>query len=722
MLIELLLVGFLSILGQVVLLRELNIASYGIELIYILALGAWLFWTACGAILGKFYRSLSLKHIWSLIIISSYLLLFSMIFIRSSHAIFKGVPGAYLPFFQQIVLVNIGVVPVAVSMGILFQWTARKSTEIGKTLALAYGIESLGGMIGGLVSTFCLKLSLQNFTIMILSGIIAIVIVLFRSAIVTGSKRFFSLNRLIIIIVLLSQLVLLMYSSSLDRMLTTIRHPELLASKDTPYGRVIITQRQGQLTVYTNNSLAYETQSIVAEEFVQLAMISHPNVKSVLLLGGGVEGVIPEILENNPQRLDYVDFNKWMFELVLDNMPDSLILTQKLEAVNIIYQDPRSYLNGEGSYDLILVAMPDPVSLQDNRYYTSQFFRLCKNSLNPGGILAFRVRSAENYWTYQLTQKMGAIYRALTSVFEDAIILPGATNVVLASSCELPRDPKFLAERFTEKNLTTRLVSAPFIEYKYSNDRFDQVNQSVRQTGSPINSDNYPIAYRQALLSWLSRFFPDIANLEFSWKKSNCMMVMIIFPLIVFALIMITGKRKRLRPLVFVAFAGFAGMVLETVLIMQYQVKTGVLFQDFGILLMLFMGGLALGSLLLDRISRQQRKSGSFPKWIGYAIVASLLVLCLVAYLSIHLDLDAGLANIGILLFLSGTVTSACFAWTAIKHPEKQSFIISPLYAADLAGGCVGSILASLLLLPFFGATSALLILAIMCIPVFGVV
>ena len=39
----LLVIGFISILGQVVLLRELNVAFYGVELIYTLAIGVWLF-------------------------------------------------------------------------------------------------------------------------------------------------------------------------------------------------------------------------------------------------------------------------------------------------------------------------------------------------------------------------------------------------------------------------------------------------------------------------------------------------------------------------------------------------------------------------------------------------------------------------------------------------------------------------------------------------------
>jgi len=52
--VYLLITGFISILGQVVILRELNVAFYGIELIYIIALGIWLLGTAAGTISGKY--------------------------------------------------------------------------------------------------------------------------------------------------------------------------------------------------------------------------------------------------------------------------------------------------------------------------------------------------------------------------------------------------------------------------------------------------------------------------------------------------------------------------------------------------------------------------------------------------------------------------------------------------------------------------------------------
>lgn len=51
--VALFLTGFVSLIGQIILLRELTVAFFGIELIYLIALGVWLLLTALGAIAGR---------------------------------------------------------------------------------------------------------------------------------------------------------------------------------------------------------------------------------------------------------------------------------------------------------------------------------------------------------------------------------------------------------------------------------------------------------------------------------------------------------------------------------------------------------------------------------------------------------------------------------------------------------------------------------------------
>ena len=46
---------------------------------------------------------------------------------------------------------------------------------------------------------------------------------------------------------------------------------------------------------------------------------------------------------------------------------------------------------------------------------------------------------------------------------------------------------------------------------------------------------------------------------------------------------------------------------------------------------------------------------------------------------------------------------SALFAFASLDGVKDQKIVVSPLYAADLLGGCVGSLLGSLIFIPFLG-------------------
>ena len=221
-LIELLLTGFLSILGQVVLLRELNNALYGVEIVYIIAIGMWLFWTAVGAAIGR-WKSRPGKHaIHSLFLLASCLLILELFFIRGGHILFGGVRGAYLPFYLQLLLLVLAILPVGISMGLLFQWTAKHYISKGFSLARAYGIESLGGVLGGLCSTLFLVFGMQNLSIALIASILTGLVITIYSY---KQRKLLATAGIVISILLL---ILLNFSSRLDFKSTAWNHPGVI--------------------------------------------------------------------------------------------------------------------------------------------------------------------------------------------------------------------------------------------------------------------------------------------------------------------------------------------------------------------------------------------------------------------------------------------------------------------------------------------------------------
>ena len=103
-------------------------------------------------------------------------LLLDVAFVRSSRALFSGVPGAFLSFPQQLATLALALVPVSAFLGLLFQWSARTYVSTGHTLAAAYGIESLGGVAGGLLATLLPRWGVQNVSLAAACAAVAAVV------------------------------------------------------------------------------------------------------------------------------------------------------------------------------------------------------------------------------------------------------------------------------------------------------------------------------------------------------------------------------------------------------------------------------------------------------------------------------------------------------------------------------------------------------------------
>lgn len=685
-------VGFISILGQVALLRELSVAFYGVELIYTLALGIWLLCSACGAMISRKTDRPSYSGINLLLLLLSVVIPLDMAFIRSARVLFSGIPGAYLPLHLQIAVMSLALLPVGLLLGLLFQWTAKVYVARGKTLATAYAVESLGGLAGGICATLFLKSGCLNFTVALICALAAAG----SSFLCRDGKRSRYMHAVSIIIV--AALIGLVWKAHpLDRLMTSWTHPDLVETLDTPYSRVTVTFRDGQTSVFENDALVFDTEGTRAEEFVHLAALQHPGPKRILILGGGLEGSIREALRHTPASVDYVELNPVLMEIVPQTLPLDTRNSLRAPNVRIIYDDPRRFLDRALSYDLILIGMPEPSSGQANRFYTQEFFRQCYSKLNPQGVVAFRLQSSENIWTLQLTRKMVSIHKAALSVFSDVVFLPGSSNIVLGSADPLTRDPSILAARLAKRGIQARLVSEGYIRYLYTNDRFREIARNLESGGAPINSDARPICYQYAIMVWLSKFYPSSTLWNFSFPELS--RGRYVAGLAVLGLLFLILRRVHwpMRRTILAGIAGFAGMVLETILILHFQTKNGILFQDIGILLTGFMAGLSVGAWAADRIKQSLSRGTGIAAVLGFAFLSALIGM------EISSGGHSGLMEIFALLALTGFFVAAIFAFAGLHEATDQRKVIAPLYSADLLGGSIGSLLASLILAPIAG-------------------
>ena len=131
--IPLFLVGVLSVVCQVVLLRELNVAFYGVELVYLLGFSTWMAGSAAGAALAL--RPARASSPWTIrwvLMVAAGTLPCAVALVRGHRWLFGAVPGAFLPFDRQVLLLVWVLVPHAALLGLGFRRAAESCHTRGR--------------------------------------------------------------------------------------------------------------------------------------------------------------------------------------------------------------------------------------------------------------------------------------------------------------------------------------------------------------------------------------------------------------------------------------------------------------------------------------------------------------------------------------------------------------------------------------------------------------
>lgn len=164
---------------------------------------------------------------------------------------------------------------------------------------------------------------------------------------------------------------------------------DILVFKSTNYGNVLVLD--GIIQVSERDEFAYQ------EMITHLPIMSHPNPKSVLVIGGGDGGVLREVLKHG----DYIE------KIVLVEIDATVIELSKkyLPGMSVAFNDPKiqvelcdgfEYLkNLTSKFDIIITDSSDPEG-PAAAFFQEQYFRLLYNCLNDDGIVI--TQASENVW------------------------------------------------------------------------------------------------------------------------------------------------------------------------------------------------------------------------------------------------------------------------------------------------------------------------------------
>ncbi len=676
------LTGFLSLVAQIALLREINAVYYGIELIYLIGIGLWLSGTAAGTWLGKKVISDNFISISILLIIIAVLIPSDIFLIRVTRTITGEARGSFLPFHLQLISIFIIIFPVAALNGILFKLAGYRYLIEGNSLAAAYSIESAGGLIGGLASYLLILAGVSNSVIILLTSIIAL----------TGAVKHRK-SASILLILLLTGLIFL---NKIDLFLHSFDHPFITEARDTPYGRLIFEEYREQKSVFLNGNLLFESESDKSEEFIGLTLTQRNKYGHILLLGGALEGLVDEVMKYSPDTLTVIEYDKSLIESSGYNSK-----TFSTGVVNVLIDDPRKYLSNNQKYDLIISSAIAPVTAEQNRFYTIEFFNLCNRHLRKNGLMALRTSSGENVWSRQLRKQNSYIYSSLNEVFKNIIFLPGSQGIIIASNNILIDQADKLSLRLPPAG-ERKLVDSNYLSYMYSAYRLEQINDYIDKNSEP-NRDTRPFVFLLSTGIWLSKFFPGLEITDTVLEIISIFTILVIL-IILFLLHKYERKKFKSSLLGLIFFSGFAGMLLESALILQYQISQGVLYRDLGILVTIYMGGLWAGSSLSTLMGKKK-----ILRATNLVFYLSLSLNILLVYLLIAYNISGNLFLTGVMIFLSSGLTAAVFGNSAAIINVSKKSLIPLLYTIDLSGGIFAALTGGLLFIPYVGAETTLI-------------
>jgi len=677
------LLGFLALSFQIYLMREFSAHFYGNEITFGFILASWLLWGGVGSLFASRIKwDISrIPYIYYLVIL---VFPVCLVLLRFSRFFLHTLPGEITGITPMLIFSLVLSLIISFPLGALFVYNA---IILKGNVTQVYLMESLGSAVAGIAVYFLFIPAFSNWqATAIIGAIVSLMVFLFLH------NRNQPLCFLFILLFLAAFWVFDLPSQKIHW-----KPFEMIESMDTPFGKLQVIQTKEMLSMYNNTLLIYSFPDLASsEESVHFALLQRPQAEKVLLIGGGAGGSLGQALKYPKAQVDYVELDPGIIRLSLKYLPQQEIDNLKDTRVQIYFQDGRAFLNKTpDTYDAIILNLPDPSTAQINRFYTKEFFSQVKRKLAPDGIFSFRVSSAENYISDELQNFLASLYFTLKEVFPEIDVVPGDSNIFLASSAPISLDHQELSQKIDRLDLKNTYISSHSLFSRLSLFRLSLLKEILDQGQKSINLDLVPISYYYNSVLWNSQF-QGLESSLFRLTSRLGRFWLLDVPLIglLFIMVLLGWRHKKssffLLPL---AVMGLTTITVEIIMLIAFQTFYGYLYQKVALLFASFMVGLFLGALR----GKKRKKKGFLELLIiqfGFILLIFLLILWL----------EAQPPEIFFFLYLVclGYLGGDLFIVSNFLYlKEKKNYGTG--YGLDLLGSFLGALAVSSFLIPLFG-------------------
>ncbi|MCM8816130.1 MAG: hypothetical protein NC913_01255 [Candidatus Omnitrophica bacterium] len=676
----------------------------------------WLSLGAVGSLVAKFIRKNFGFIFLILTIFEGVYLIISLAIIRLYPTLLNLSPGQILSVYQSSLLILLAPGIFSFCQGIRFVAGANFFKIIisqGRGPGVFYGWEAAGALTGGFVFAFIIQKYTNPFETACIVSLLNLISCLPLFTIKNKQKK--------LVFVWVSTFFLLLsffffpkggfYSWVNDITLLKQWHlqdpPKYWVN--THYGNILVFEKNSQISFIVDGRLLFSVpypDKEWIETTVHFPMLFSNRTNSILIIGAGMKGTIPEILKYDVERIDCVEINPELIDAIKTFSPSNFPGYGN-EKIHIIQDDAlRMLKKTTNKWDVIILDAGVPFSLKTARFYTKEFFQLIKRHLSKNGIFYLVVEGFPEYMSDPLVGVHRILYSSLKTVFHSVQVVPGYSTGYCSAINDVPEmTAQLMSSRKKEKRIYTNIITDFYLKEKLNREKKEQFLNMIDGSTRLINTGNRPFIVIPALEYWLLLSTGNTQGIE----KSFLIIVITLFAITLILFFPLT-KQKKTKILEFTVMStGFVTIALELIFMFLFQLYHGSLYFYLSILTGLFMGGMAAGSLIFSRIVEIEKN------WTRYLFIWQIVQLI---FISVILLLTAKDVTTKIFFFFSMAVVGFFVGWEFplvnkiyLSKEKVFSDSISRFYAADLSGATLGSILTPIFLISAVGILNSLIFL-----------
>ena len=199
----------------------------------------------------------------------------------------------------------------------------------------------------------------------------------------------------------------------------SIAYDAHLHTEQTPFQQIDFYQGKEFGTFFTLDGLMMVNEKdefIYHDMIVHPAMATNPNIKNVLIIGGGDGGTAREVLRYGfVENFVMAEIDERVFRLSQQYLPVTAAGVEEDPRMTLHFEDGLAYVKNaaDKSFDLILVDSTDPISVGEG-LFTTAFYEECHRVLTDDGIL---INQHESPYFAEYAENMKKAHHKIKAIF-----------------------------------------------------------------------------------------------------------------------------------------------------------------------------------------------------------------------------------------------------------------------------------------------------------------